>query len=126
MLNNIQKRFLLFLVGCIGVRRGLVILTKNINKDYLPILATIALIPAFGMLGVYFTNSRKTGAEVFGDKIWWNQLRIPHAFLYIMFSIYAFQKKSFCWVPLLIDVLLGLVSFLVYHGISGNFDKLLI
>ena len=125
MLSNIQKRFLYFLIGCIGARTSFVILTKNINPEYLPKLALIALIPAIGMLTVYFTNSRKTGLEVFGDKIWWNQLRVPHALLYILFAIYAFQQKEYSWIPLLIDVLLGLISFLVYHGISGNFDKLL-
>ena len=32
---------------------------------------------------------RKTGKEVFGSKIWWNDLRPVHASLYILFA---------CWL----------------------------
>ena len=76
-LNNIQKRFIGFLIGCVGVRLGLVLLARQVGlhaTHYLPLLGAIALIPAIGWLTIYFNNSRKTGVEVFGDKIWWNNL----------------------------------------------------
>ena len=123
-MNNIQKRFLLFLIGCIGTRSFFVILAKYIDIKYLPILGYLALIPAIGFIYIYLTGSRKTGGEVFGKKIWWNDLRPVHGFLYLMFAYNAIQRKKTAWVYLLFDVIIGLISFLIYHFLSGNFNKL--
>ena len=114
-MNNIQLRFVLFLFGCIVVRSLFVVIVKYINKKYLPYLGLIALLPAIGFIIIYLGNYRKTGGEVFGEKIWWNNLRPVHACLYILFSLLAFKKNDYAWVPLLIDVLIGLFSFLFYH-----------
>ena len=114
-MNNIQKRFLLFLVGCIGTRSLLVYIAKNIDITLLKYMGYITLIPAFGFIFIYLTGARKTGAEVFGDKIWWNDLRPIHGILYLLFSYNAINGNKSAWVFLLIDVLLGLTSFLIYH-----------
>ena len=124
MLNTIQKRFLLFLIGCIGTRSLLVYLAKVINKEYLPYMGLILLMPAVGFLYIYLTNSRQTGAEVFGKKIWWNKLRPVHAVLYILFAVLAIKKEPYAYIPLLVDVLIGLIAFLTYHYSEGNFSKL--
>jgi len=105
----------MFLLGCIIVRLAIAYLAKKIDPKYLPLMGKIALIPAIGLLYIYFTGSRKTGAEVFGEEIWWDDLRIVHAGFYLIFSCYAHQKKEFSYVPLLCDALFGLGSFLVHH-----------
>ena len=115
-MNNLQKRYLMFLLGCIPTRLGFALLAKYIPTKYLPYLGILALIPAAGFLYIYFFNKRKTGAEVFGSKIWWNPLRIVHAFIYITFAIYAIQKKDYAYIPLIFDVIIGLISFLIYHN----------
>jgi hypothetical protein len=125
IMNSIQKRFLLFLIGCIGTRLLLVYITKNIDKKYLPYCGVIALIPAVGFLYIFLTGKRKTGGEVFGGKIWWNKLRPVHAFLYILFAIMAFREESNAYIPLLIDVSIGLIAFIYYHFIQNNFTRLL-
>ena len=68
-MNPLQKRFLMFLIGCIGVRTLFVIIAKYINTKYLKYLGYIALLPAIGFMYIYLTGSRKTGAETFGEKI---------------------------------------------------------
>jgi len=68
-MNNLQKRFLLFIIGCIGSRLLLVLISKYSPIQYLPIFGYIALVPAIGFIYIYLTRSRKTGGEVFGDKI---------------------------------------------------------
>lgn len=123
-MNSIQKRFLMFLIGCIGVRFFLAWLAKTIDKKYLPVMGLLALGPVIGFLYIYFTKSRKTGAEVFGGKIWWNFMRPVHALLYFTFSVLAFQKSNFAWIFLLIDVVIGLLAFLNYHYSEGNFSRL--
>ena len=123
-MNDIQKRFLLFLVGCIGTRSLFVLIAKNASSKYLPLLGYLALLPAIGFLYIYFTGSRKTGAEVFGEKIWWNDLRPLHSFIYFLFAYNAIIGNTKAWMYLLVDVIIGLFSFLIFHYINGDFSKL--
>ena len=125
MVTKLQRRIGTFLIGCIGVRTLFVFMAKYASQKQLFYMGALALLPAFGFIIIYFTGIRSTGAEVFGDKIWWNDLRIVHAMLYILFAIYAFQNKWFAWMPLGVDVLVGLLAFLVYHYSVGNFKLLL-
>ena len=124
-MNDIQKRFLLFLIGCIGTRAIFVLIAKNIGIKYLPYLGYIALAPAIGLMYIYLTGSRQTGAEVFGEKIWWNDLRPLHSLLYFLFAYNAIIANANAWTYLLADVLIGLISFLVFHFNNGDFPKLI-
>ncbi len=119
-MNNIQKRILLFLVGCIGVRTLFVIIANKINKDYLPFMGVIALFISIGFAYIFLTNSRQTGPEVFGDKIWWNKLRPIHAINYGLFAYLAITKSSNAWMILLFDVFVGLTAHLYYHYSEGH------
>ena len=114
-MNISTKRLVLFLGGCILVRSLLVVAAKNINKKYLPYMGMIAFLPAFGFIYYYLSGTRTTGPEVFGDKIWWNDLRPIHAGLYIMFGLLALKKNANSYIPLLVDVIFGLLSFLIHH-----------
>lgn len=114
-MENIRNRFVLFLIGCIVIRILFVIIAKYINKKYLPYLGIIALIPAISFIIIFLGDFRKTGSEVFGGKIWWNDLRPIHACLYLLFALLALKKNKFAWIPLLLDVLIGLISFFLYH-----------
>ena len=124
-MNTIQKRFLLFLIGCIGTRTLFVYIAKNINTKYLLYLGYLALLPAIGFFYIYFTGTRQTGAEVFGEKIWWNDLRPVHGLLYALFAYNAITGNTGAWIYLLVDVIIGLTSFLVFHYYNGDFSKLL-
>ena len=123
-MNSIQKRFIAFIFGCILVRTLFVIFVKKISNKYLPYLGYIAIIPAIGFLIIYFGGYRKFGPETLGKKIWWNDLRPIHALLYLMFAYLAINKKSESYIPLLIDVIIGLIAFLYFHYTDGSFNKL--
>jgi hypothetical protein len=125
MLSNIQKRFLYFLIGCIGTRTMLVFLAKDIPNTYLPYMGYLAIPISLGFFYNFFTGSRKTGPEVFGDKIWWNNLRPLHGLLYLEFAYFAIHKNPNAWIVLLIDVIFGFTSFFIFHYLQGNFEKLL-
>jgi len=124
-MNTIQKRFLLFLVGCIGTRSLFVYLAKNASTQILMYMGYLALLPAIGFLYIYFSGARKTGAEVFGEKIWWNDLRPIHSALYFIFAYNAINGNKMAWVYLLIDVSIGLISFLSHHFNNGDFKKVI-
>lgn len=114
-MNILEKRFALFLFGCIGSRLLLAYIAKNIGIKFLKYLGYLLLLPAFGFFYIYLTGIRKTGPEVFGDKIWWNDLRPIHGILYLLFSYNAINGNEYAWIFLFIDVLFGLTSFLTYH-----------
>jgi len=125
-MNSIQKRFILFLFLCIPARLIFVYLAKILNKENLKKLGFLLLIPAIGFLFIYITNSRSTGQEVFGNKIWWNNLRPFHGFAYLIFSIMAILGNSNAWIILASDVAIGLFAFLMYHYKNNNYKKLFI
>ena len=122
-MNPIPKRFILFLIGCNGTRSLFVYLAKNASVTILMYMGYLALLPAIGFLYIYVTGARKTGGEVFGEKIWWNDLRPIHSALYFIFAYNAINGNPMSWVYLLIDVIIGLISFLSYHFYNGDFKK---
>jgi len=124
-MNSIQKRFLLFLVGCIGMRSLFVIIAKKIDTEYLKYMGYLALLPAIGFIYIYLTGSRQTGGETFGDKIWWNNLRPIHSLVYFLFAYNAIIGNKNSWLYLLFDVVFGLTSFLIFHYQNGDFSKLI-
>ena len=122
-MNTIQKRFLLFIFGCILVRISFVLIAKNIDKDKLPILGTLAILPAVGFLFIFIGGYRKQAT--FGQKVWWNDLRPVHALLYFTFVYLAFHKNEYSYIPLFLDVLIGFISFVFYHYQNDNFKKIM-
>ena len=112
-MNTNTKRLLLFIFGCIGLRSLLAYIAKIVNVKYLPYLGYLAIIPVIGWLYIYFTGSRTTGAEVFGDKIWWNNIRPLHAILYGLFAWNAINKNTNAYIYLVIDVIFGLTAFIL-------------
>ena len=121
-MNKLQKRFTLFLLGCIPVRFLFVYIAKNIPINYLPLTAPITLIMGLGFFYTFFSE-KKTGST-FNQIAWWNNLRPIHGLLYILYSYYAYKKNSDAYKILLSDVIFGLLSFFIYHISVGSFKKL--
>jgi hypothetical protein len=103
-------RYLLFLFGCIGVR-SLLTYTAYSYKN-ISLLPLVTSLIGLGFFIIYLTNSRKTGPEVFGEQIWWNNLRPVHGTLYLLFSIAYYYKVEYAWIFLLLDVIIGLTAFI--------------
>lgn len=123
-MNIIQKRFLLFFIGCIGTRTAFVYFAKNADANYLKYMGYLAMLPSVGFFYLFLTGTRKTGPEVFGDKIWWNNVRPVHGLLYLLFAYNAIIGNKIAWIYLLDDVIIGLVSFLTFHFYNGDYNKL--
>ena len=115
----------MFLVGCIGVRVGLVIIAFYSKIEYLPYLGYLALIPAIGFAMIYITGTRDTGQEVGGGKIWWNCLRPLHSILYFLFAYNAIKQNKEAWKFLALDVSIGFMAFIGHHYNEGSFKKLI-
>jgi hypothetical protein len=127
-MNSIQLRFLYFLLGCIPSRLLLVWVAKHHANSTTErvMLSMITMVVGGAFLFLFVTGYRSTGPEVFGGEIWWKQIRIIHALLYLMYaySLMADKHSSNAWMILLFDVIVGLSSFLVYHYKMSNFMML--
>lgn len=125
-MNNIQKRFLYYLLFCIGTRMVLTILAKNLTKEKVKYMSFITLVMGLGFLYIYAFGSKRADNQLewANAKIWWNDYRIIHGILYTSFSILGILKINKAWILLGLDTLLGLILFLHYHYISGNYESL--
>ncbi len=107
-----MENHLWFLVACLGTRLLIALVVKYLPKIYLPYAGILGLIVAISMFSIYVFNLRPLGMEVGGlgggkEKIWWNSVRPIHAAFYAIFAAYALQKKSYAYVPLLMDAFFG-------------------
>ena len=114
-MNVLRKRLLLFIFGCITTRLLFVYFAKKASKFYLKIMGYIALLIAIGFFYIFITGSRKSGPEVFGGKIWWNNLRPIHSLLYFIFAYMAIHNIPNAYIPLLIDIIIGSGAFINFH-----------
>ena len=113
-MNKITKRNLLFIFGCIPVRLLWVYLAYSTKSKE---LGWVGLLPAIGFLLIWMLGLRKTGREVFGDSIWWNDLRPLHSILYFCYAYLAIKGSGDAYIPLLADAIVGIIAFL-YNRIS--------
>ena len=81
-MNTLQKRFLLFLIGCIGIRSLFVYIAKNVNTQLLMYMGYLALIPAIGFFYIYLSGTRQTGVEVFEISLKYGCLLVSLPILY--------------------------------------------
>lgn len=124
-MNTLQKRFALFLFACIPVRILLAYVASIASLSLLKIIAAGALLIAFSFFYLFAFGARKTGFETFGQPIWWNNLRPLHGILYLLFAINAFKGNRSAYMYLVLDVFIGLVSFIVFHMMNGDFQRVL-
>lgn len=111
-----NKRVLLFLFGCIGSRTLLAYVAKTATTTVLPYIGAVALAISVGLIYVWITGTRRVGVETFGELIWWDHIRPVHATLYGLFAYKAFRRETDAWKYLAIDVVLGLVVYILHKS----------
>ena len=109
-----KKSISLFILGCLPIRIIMAIIPLYINKAKLPYYGVFLLLLALGFLYLYFNNLRLNANEG-GGITWWAEYRLLHGLLYLTASIYSFQEKIVAYVPLAMDIGLGLILFIFRH-----------
>lgn len=105
----------LFLGACIPLRLLLAWSSTKIPSRYLPFFATALLAVALGFLYLYFTGNRMHAPEA-GGTTWWAPYRLIIGLLWLAAATYAFMGRTeLIWIPLVIDVLFGLIVFYIRH-----------
>jgi Na+/proline symporter len=114
-MNDFHKLNLKFFLGCIGSRVLFSILLQYTPDSLcipLSILTTMISI-GFAVLWIFDLRQKK-GA--FNNDIWWNTLRMIHAFLFGLVSWFLFQKKQYlASTVILLDTTVGFWSFIIHH-----------
>lgn len=105
----------LFLLACIPARIGFAYLSTQISPAYFPVMSIIGMGIALGFFYIYATGSRNTGIEVGNGKIWWDELRPIHGFLYAFFAYKMWRGQKDAYIPLIIDVAIGISAFFVHY-----------
>ena len=114
-----KKRMLLFLIGCIGMRTLLTIGVMFTKSDYLPYEGYVGLLVACSFFYLYMNGNKYADGQLkqYGEKnIWWNEMRFVHGTFYLIFAIMAIQKNLYAWIPLGLDVIVGLNSWLKHNN----------
>lgn len=109
-----SHRWAAFLFLCIPMRLLLVYIAKFGTHIIKKILALALIFPAIAWLYLFFSNSRLNAFEA-GGNTWWNSIRPIHAILYIIACKLLLQNKSNAFLPLLLDVIIGLIAFFHNH-----------
>ena len=110
-----QIRIPLFLIFCLGARSTIAYLVKRFGKAHRLLIASLLVLPAIGFASIYLLGLRRTGGEVFGDKIWWNSLRPVHALMYFGAAASVYFREKNAYLLILLDTLVGLVAFCRFH-----------
>jgi tetrahydromethanopterin S-methyltransferase subunit E len=112
-----QKRFALFLLGCIPVRLAIVVWSLFMSLEAMKLLAIFAGCLCLGFCVIFVMGWRTVGAETFGKPIWWNMMRPVHGVIWGLVAYHAWNgKRDIVWRLLLLDVVLGLGAFFIWHG----------
>jgi hypothetical protein len=114
-ISALDKRLASFVFGCIPARLGLVYLAYKYYADWSVGLAFAATVLAVGFLAIYVLGLRKTGAEVFGETIWWNDLRPVHAVIWGLFAYFVAQKNPLSYTLPLLDAVIGTLAWSHFH-----------
>lgn len=96
----------MFLRFCIPVRIALAILPAVLSKEYLPYYGWVLLLIGSAFQWLYWSRSRMQAPEA-GGPTWWHNLRVVHGALYLAAGYLAVTGRATAWIPLAIDVLLG-------------------
>lgn len=108
---------LLFLAGCIPARLILAYLPQKLSPENLKLFGIVLVAISIGFLYLYSTGGRMNAPEA-GGYTWWHEMRLIHGMLYTTAAIYAFRGSSYASIPLVIDVVFGLILFLHHHYLS--------
>lgn len=102
------KRILYYIFGCVMVRAIMIVIVKN-NLKYLKLFGIISLIIGIAFIHAFLYSKKTHG--FFGGPVWWNNNRLIHGLLYILFSIMALSNNHNSWIVLLVSLIFGITSF---------------
>ena len=105
------QRMYLYTCVCLVLRVVLVYLVFLTKKNAIcqKLAAVISVFIGLSFLRNYCT---KKEFGFFGGKIWWKQLRLLHAFLFLLFAILVFNGYQSAYSVLIPGIVFGMMGFI--------------
>tara|TARA_Y100000389_G_C17364582_1_gene465568 strand:+ start:521 stop:835 length:315 start_codon:yes stop_codon:yes gene_type:complete len=96
----------LFILGCVPIRIFFIYIAKKASKNQLRLLSIPALL-----ISISFMYQQKKGKKIgfFGGPVWWK--RNIHALIWFIFAILAYKKNQSAYIALIVDLMIGIISF---------------
>lgn len=117
-MNTQHKRMILFLVVCLGLRSALAYTAYKTSEKYLYLFGIFGTLLVIGFLSAIIRN-RSHGPEMLGDDpIWWKKWRYIHIIMWTIVAIAGFSRKKWVWIPMAVDVGIGLLAFILHYGFN--------
>ena len=119
-----KERMLTFLIGCLGTRSLLAYIAyyaEDNNIDSLQILlGVLAIFIGIGFITIWLFGNELANDQLKvwkdkDDKLWWNNFRIVHGIIYILFGIFSLMEIQGAYKLLIIDLILGLLLWIMHH-----------
>ena len=102
-----NKRIMLFIFGCLFARSIPIIILKKIPKLSI-IIVLFYLGIGLSFLKTFMFSKSKFG--FFGGKVWWNNLRLFHSLIYLLFVVLFITTKKLYINLLIFDLVISLLS----------------
>lgn len=96
---------LVFLAACIPARLLIALVAYRWDSKW---LALPAVAIAVGLLYNFYVRQATHGA--FGGPVWWNSMRLVHAFLFLAFAAARLRGHPEAWRLLVADVAVALLA----------------
>jgi hypothetical protein len=85
-----------------------------LSEKWLFYFGLVLFVIGITFLYLYFNNLRLHAPEG-GGITWWANFRLLHGALYLVAAQYLLKKQRIAWIPLTMDVILGLLLFVSKH-----------
>jgi hypothetical protein len=94
---------------CVPVRLAIAVVVCLFPNRWLPFAGAVALIGAIGLIFRTLTYS-PAQLSFFKHKVYWNNLRPVHAFMWLVFAFLAFEQDPRAKIIPFIDVVFGAIA----------------
>ena len=109
-------RFYLFWCVCVPLRAAIAA-AAFFKPEWVRWMSVPAVAIGLSFFWQFATQSPLEYSEDWEQ--WWNGLRPVHGALYLLFAYLAWKAPSSAWIPLAVDVSLGVVASLLYSPINN-------
>ena len=106
------NRIFLYTCVCLVVRILLVYLVYSTKEKatYQNIAALISALIGLSFVWQYLYSKKELG--FFGGKVWWKQLRVLHAFLFLLFAVLVLNGYKDACLVLIPGLVFGIIGFI--------------
>lgn len=109
-------RTLLFMCGCLPLRASIAYYASTCSEKTLRVMGVIAMIASLSFFIVWAGKTRNKKG-FFGGDVWWQDYRILHSALLMIFAVNAIDARKDSWKWLALDTAIGAGLFL-HHKIQ--------